>query len=127
MAASNAKGNADDAALRRAEDIALLVALRRGDERAYRTFARRFAPLLLDQARRLGVDRAERESVVTEFLDDLLIKLTTVQAPASLPTFVVTAFRHHVTDVRRSAAVRERHDAAACEEQGELHVVRGTC
>lgn len=127
MEASNSNGNADDAARRRAEDVALLVALRRGDERAYLTFAHRFTPLLLDQARRLGVDRAERESVVTEFLDDLIIKLTTMQAPASLPTFLVTAFRNHVSDVRRSAAVRERHDAAACELQGDVHIVRDAC
>lgn len=127
MAASNPNGNADDAARRRAEDIALLVALRCGDERAYQAFARRFAQLLLDQARRLGVDRADRESVVTEFLDDLLIKLTTMQAPASLPTFVVTAFRNHVSDARRSAEMRERHDAAVCEVVGEVHVVRGVC
>jgi len=127
MVASNPNGRADDALARRAEDVALLVGIRRGDERVYLAFVRRFAPLLLDQARRLGVDRAERDTSVTEFLDDLLIKLATMQAPASLPTFVVTAFRNHVCDARRNAAARERCDVAACDAEGEIQVVHSTC
>lgn len=127
MGASNSIGESDEAQKRRAEDVALLVALRRGEERAYLDFARRFTPLLLDQARRLGVDRAEREGVVMEFLDDLLIKLTTMRAPASLPTFVVTAFRNRVSDAHRSAATRERCDIAAAAAEGELYIVHSTC
>ena len=127
MTASRTNAGSDDAWRRHAEDVALLVDIRRGEERAYVAFAHRFTPLLLDQARRLGIDRSEREAVVTEFLDDLLIKLATTPAPASLPTFVVVAFRNHVSDTRRSAAARERCDASASDAEGELHIVHSTC
>ncbi len=77
-------------------DVALLISIRREDGAALHEFVRRFRPLLLDQARRLGVYPSERENVVTVFLDDILLKLADMQAPRSLPTFVVKSVRNHV-------------------------------
>lgn len=103
-------------------DTELLIALRRCDSKAYDAFARRFAGALLDQARRLGVDRAERETVVTEFLDDIVIRLATRDTPRSLAYFVVVAFRNHVLDARRAAQRRRDPDASDVDD-----VLHATC
>lgn len=92
-------------------DLELIVGVRRADERALGEFAKRFHPILLDQARRIGVDGDDRRTVVTEFLDDLLVKLAaTTSTPRSLTSFVIAAFRNHVTDARRESAARGRHE-----------------
>lgn len=92
------------------EDADLLIALRRCDARAYDAFTRRFAAVLFDQARRLGVDAAERETIITEFLDDIIIRLATREAPRALGHFVVTSFRNRVVDTRRTARRRDERD-----------------
>lgn len=109
------------------DDVTLLVGIRREERDALREFARRFRPLLLDQAYRLGVDRSERETVVAAFLDDILLKLARIQAPRSLATFVVTAFRNQTVDAQRADMTRARHDAAECELIGGEQVIRATC
>jgi DNA-directed RNA polymerase specialized sigma24 family protein len=88
------------------QDAELLVALRRCDARAYEAFARRFTGVLLDQAQRLGIDPSDRETVVTEFLDDMVIRLATRESPRLLGYFVVVAFRNRVLDARRAAKRR---------------------
>lgn len=100
-------------------DAELLIALRRCDTRAYEAFARRFSGVLLDQAQRLGIDRGERETVVTEFLDDIIIRLATREAPRSLGYFVVVAFRNHVLDARRAA--RRRTESTSADAEDVLH------
>lgn len=94
-------------------DADLLIALRRCDARAYDAFTRRFAAVLFDQARRLGVDAAERETIVTEFLDDIIIRLATREAPRALGHFVVTSFRNRVVDTRRAARRRDARSESA--------------
>jgi len=100
-------------------DTELLIALRRCDSRAYEAFARRFSGVLLDQAHRLGIDRSERETVVTEFLDDIIIRLATRESPRSLGYFVVVAFRNHVLDARRAA--KRRTESTATDRDDVLH------
>lgn len=110
-------------------DIELLTGIRRNELSALREFALRFEPLLLDQARRLAVGRSDRGTIVTGFLDDLLVRLasTKSEAPRSLRAFVVTSFRNHVIDLHREAVVRESHARSEEEEIGTEYVVRATC
>ena len=109
------------------DDIALLIRIRREEGDALRDFMRRFQPLLLDQARRLGIERSERETVVMGFLDDVLLKLTHMQAPRSLPTFVVTSFRNATVEAWQADVSRNRRDTNECELIGGTRVVSATC
>lgn len=111
----------------RQRDIELLVGIRRNEVRALRAFVQRFRPILLDQARRLGVNRSERVTVVISFLDDILVKLARSVAPRSLPSFVVTSFRNSVADMHREAETRERQSCAQEEMGGNELVIRAGC
>ena len=110
-------------------DIELLTGIRRNELSALRSFVLRFEPVLLDQARRLAVSPSDRGTIVTGFLDDILVKLanTKAEAPRSLIAFVITSFRHCVIDLHREAAVRERHARSQEEAIGTEYVVRATC
>ena len=110
-------------------DVELLAGVRRNELTGLRNFVLRFEPVLMDQARRLGVAQDERRTVVTEFLDDMLVRLASekTEAPRSLTAFVITSFRNCVTDLRREAAVRARHSQSQEEMIGTEHVVRATC
>lgn len=110
-----------------AHDATLLLGIRHEESAALKEFVRRFRPPLLDQARRLGIHRAERETVVTAFMHDMLLKLTRMPAPRSLQTFVVRAFRNHVADVWRADAAREQRDSGECDVIGGQPVVSATC
>jgi len=110
-----------------ADDIALLIRIRCEEGDALRDFVRRFRPLLLDQARRLGVERSERETVVMSFMDDVLLKLAHMRAPRSLATFVVTSFRNAMVEAWRADAGRTRRDINACELISGERVVSATC
>ena len=103
------------------EDTDLLIALRRCDAKAYDAFTRRFAAVLFDQARRLGVDVGDRETIVTEFLDDIIIRLATREAPRVLAHFVVTSFRNRVVDLRRAERRRDDREAANGDDADALH------
>lgn len=118
MGYGNRQRECDGASL---EDTDLLIALRRCDARAYDAFTRRFASMLFDQARRLGVDATERDTVVTEFLDDIMIRLATRDAPRALAHFVVTSFRNRVADMRRAERRRDDREAAANRGTDALH------
>lgn len=108
-------------------DVTLLAGMRRGEHAALRLFCTRFRPLLLDQARRMRVPRTDREEVVMTFLDDMAMQLATMRAPRSLPTFLVTAFCHHMSDARRDAAVRARREERESEAVGSEHAVVSLC
>lgn len=108
-------------------DVELLRGIRLNDERALRRFVSRFRPILLDQARRLGVDRNERNATITEFLDDILIKLEQISPPGALPAFVVTSFRNSLANAERDAAVRERHICEELETDSNEAVVYAGC
>jgi SOS-response transcriptional repressor LexA len=93
----------------------------------------RFEPVLLDQARRLRVSEGDRATVVTGFLDDMLMKLADssvappLAPPRSLVSFVITSFRNSVIDLFRETSARERHSQSAEETIGAERLVRGTC
>ena len=107
-------------------DADLLTGVRRNELRALRQFVQRFEPILLDQARRLDVSRDERRTVVTGFLDDILVRLARTPAPRSLGSFVITSFRNCVADVHREAAA-QGHNSLSDETDGGERVVRAGC
>lgn len=110
-----------------AEDVALLGAIRRGDAAAIAKFIDRMIPLLLDAARHGGIEPSERETLVLEFLDDVVLQLMRMPVPVSPAGFVTTAFRHRLSDRARAAAARLRHDVGECEAIGGEHTVAATC
>lgn len=89
-------------------DAELLIAIRRNDARAMREFVRRFELILRDQARRLGVLESDRQTVIMEFMDDMLVKLAQSESPRHLTSFVVRSFRNHVIDMHREQAAYDR-------------------
>lgn len=124
-----AEGARPDPAVTADADVELLAGVRRNELGALRGFVLRFEPLLRDQARRLVVNPSDRGTIVTAFLDDILVKLADARttAPRSLTAFVITSFRHSVIDLHREAAVRERHARSQEEAIGTEYVVRATC
>lgn len=109
------------------DHVALLVRIRRGEGDALTEFTHLVRPLLLDQARVLGIDRSERATIVTDFIVDFLLKIPHITAPRSLLSFVVRSFRNHISDIRSVESARDRRDEAACELVGDEHVVTATC
>jgi RNA polymerase sigma factor (sigma-70 family) len=95
----------------------LLVAVLRGEERAIRELFLLYAPLLRDQARRMGIDSDQRDEMVTTLLDDVVVHLVERQtAPRHLSKYLVAALRNRARnghrDSKRRFATRER----ACHE-----------
>ena len=78
------------------------------------------------KALRLGVGASERRTVVTGFLDDILVKLARLPARNSLASFVITSFRNCVADMHRETVARER-SLLAEEVVGAEGVVRASC
>lgn len=87
--------------------------MRREEPAAFQEFFACFSPLLLREARRLGVQPALRDQVVLECLDDAAMALMqhTTPVPRSLAAYLAAALRHDVFNESR----RERRGIA----QGE--------
>ena len=123
--------HAGECARRRASgqerDLRMLVGIRENDSRALRAFVRRFLPVLLDQARRLHVAEGERLTIVTSFLDDILISLAQLAPPKAMSSYVVTSFRNSVADMYRHESMVERQTEAQAEELGAARVIGGSC
>jgi DNA-directed RNA polymerase specialized sigma24 family protein len=111
----------DDTARREDEELAstryptsarLLAAIHRGDEAAIRELFLLYAPLLRDQARRLGIEPDRRSEFVTTLLDDAVIHLMEYQiAPRNLARYLVASLRNRARnrhrDSHRRRAARE--------------------
>jgi hypothetical protein len=117
----------DEARSGQQRDLKLLIGIRENDSRALSAFVKRFRPLLLDQARRLDVAGGERVTIVTTFLDDILISLAQSAPPRALSSYVVTSFRHCIAMMHRKESMRERQSEEQAEELGEARVVGGSC
>lgn len=88
----------------------LVAGIHDGDERAIREFFLLYAPLLRDQARKLGIDADDREEMVTTLLDDVVLHLMEHRlAPRPLARYLVAAFRNRA---RRHHRDFNRHDAS---------------
>jgi len=100
----------------------LLAAIHEGDERALREFFLLYAPLLRDQARRMGVDGDERDDMVTTLLDDVVLHLMEHRlAPRDLARYLVAAFRNRARRRYRDSSRRETRDADSYSEIGGGH------
>jgi len=88
----------------------LVAGIHDGDERAIREFFLLYAPLLRDQARKLGVDADDREEMVMTLLDDVVLHLMEHRlVPRPLARYLVVAFRNRA---RRHHRDFNRHDTS---------------
>ena len=85
-----------------------VAAIRRADESALREFFIYFQPVLLEQARRLGIPSANANEIVMTFLDDKVTELARMDIePALLAGYVVRSFRNRVFNLRRDQNKRD--------------------
>jgi RNA polymerase sigma factor (sigma-70 family) len=97
----------------------LLAAIHDGDPAAIREFFLLYAPLLRDQARRMGVDGDERDEMVTTLLDDVVLHLMERRlAPRDLARYLVGAFRNRARRRHRDSGRRDAVRSVASEEIG---------
>ena len=97
----------------------LIAAIHEGEESAIREFFLLYAPLLRDQARRMGVDGDERDDMVTTLLDDVVLHLMEHRlAPRDLARYLVAAFRNRARRRHRDGIRRDNNRSVAYSEIG---------
>ncbi len=96
-------------------DALLVARLRVRDERAAAELYARFAPLLLDEARRRRVDDGMRREVVMDTIAAAAFVLmrSDTPVPGSLGGYMVTALRRRVMNLVRAERMARRHDVEA--------------
>lgn len=101
-------------------DAQILAAMQRGDAASYEAFVERFHRLLLDYARRAGMQGGDSDDFVDELLNDIAMQFMTPGAP--IPEhprmYVIAAFRHKFLNHIRGRDRRERAVHAAVREAG---------
>ena len=99
-------------------DVDLVVRMRTGAPATFEAFVDRFHPVLLDYARRAGVDRSERDELVSDVLSDAALHFLGpgMKAPGNPRMYLIRAFRNRLLDRRRGHARRERYHAAAARD-----------
>lgn len=87
-------------------DRDLVMRMRSDDERAWGEYFDRFRELLVQEARRCGVQPALRDEVVLDCLADtaLVLMRHTTPIPRSLPGYLSVALRNAVLNAQRSRA-----------------------
>jgi DNA-directed RNA polymerase specialized sigma24 family protein len=95
----------------------LLAAIHTGEESAIRELFLLYAPLLRDQARKLGVNAEECDEVVVTLLDDVVLHLMeNALAPRHLARYLVASLRNRVRNHHRDALCRRTiHEEAYIE------------
>ncbi|MGH7485195.1 MAG: hypothetical protein ACREMY_06260, partial [bacterium] len=95
----------------------LLSAIHRREEAAIRELFLLYAPLLRDQARRMGVDAEDRDEVVMTLLDDVVLHLIeNALAPRHLARYLVASLRNRARRHHRDADRRRMiHEGAYTE------------
>lgn len=97
----------------------LLAGIHSGEEPAIRELFLLYAPLLRDQARRMGIDADERDDMVTTLLDDVVLHLMEHRlAPRDLARYLVAAFRNRARRRHRDDGRRDATRSAAYSEIG---------
>ena len=100
----------------------LLAAIHRSDESAIRELFILYAPLLRDQARRMGIETDRRDELVTTLLDDVVIHLMENQiAPRHLARYLVASLRNRARNRHRDANRRHATQDRAYAEPGSAH------
>jgi RNA polymerase sigma factor (sigma-70 family) len=97
----------------------LLAAIHRREEPAIRELFLLYAPLLRDQARRMGIDVEERDEVVTTLLDDVVLHLMeNALSPRHLARYLVAALRNRARNHHRDSQRRRSTQDVAYVEVG---------
>ena len=100
----------------------LLAGIHDGDESAIRELFLLYAPLLRDQAKRMGVDGDDRDDMVTTLLDDVVLHLMEQRlAPRDLARYLVAAFRNRARRRHRDSSRKENRETAGYSEIGAAH------
>ena len=98
---------------RRWTDAALIAAMRRNEQGAFREFFERFAPLITALARLHRIPATDPGERMTEFLDDAALRfcLPTTPLPRSLAAYLAASFRRRslngTRDLRRRMRLTE--------------------
>ena len=102
-------------------DATLVARLRERDERAAAELYARFAPLLMDEARRRRVDAASRSEVVMDTITQAAMVLlrSGTPVPGSLAGYLVTSLRRRVLNLVRDAQARARRLEGLAVEVGD--------
>jgi DNA-directed RNA polymerase specialized sigma24 family protein len=105
-----------EAARERARE--LVERMRREELAAFQEFFACYCPVLLREARRLGVQPELREEIVIACLDDAAVGLMqhTTPIPRSLAAYLVTALRHDVFNESRRGRRERAHAEVAYRE-----------
>ena len=92
--------------------------MRREESAAFQDFFAWYSPLLMREARRLGVPPDQCEEVVIGCLDDAAVGLMqhTAPIPRSLAAYLVTALRHDVFNESRRVRRERSHNEVAYRE-----------
>ena len=97
----------------------LVAAIHRGDEAALREFFLLYAPLLRDQARRMGIASDRCDELVTTLLDDVALHLMETQiAPRHLTRYLIASLRNRTRNAHRDSHRRQATREAAYREVG---------
>ena len=101
--------------MREVDDNELLRAMRRADVAAIEEFIRRFEPVVMHQARRFRIARAEQSEWVSETLHHLALTLArpSEKLTGSLTGYVMSACRRNVLNT-----LRDRRRRSAIEHSG---------
>jgi RNA polymerase sigma factor (sigma-70 family) len=109
----------EPASTRYPTSVRLLAGIHCGDEAAIRELFLLYAPLLRDQARRMGIDAGQRDEVVTTLLDDVVVHLMECQlAPRHLSRYLVGSLRNRARNRHRDLSRRERTRERGYDEVG---------
>jgi RNA polymerase sigma factor (sigma-70 family) len=84
--------------------------MRTGAPAAFEAFVERFHRVLLDYARRAGVDEPDRDELVGDVLSDVALHFLTpgTAVPGNPRMYLIAAFRNNLFNKRRGRARREK-------------------
>ena len=106
----------------------LVSAIHCGDEAAIRELYLLYAPLLRDQAGRMGVGPGERAELVTTLLDDIVLHLMEHRTtPRHLTRYLVASLRNRARNWHRDSFRRTANREAAYTEHSSMQRIVAEC
>lgn len=106
----------------------LVSAIHSRDEAAIRELYLLYAPLLRDQARRMGVGPGERAELVTTLLDDIVLHLMeNCTTPRHLTRYLVASLRNRARNWHRDSFRRIANRETAYTEHGTNQRIVAEC
>jgi len=106
----------------------LLSGIHCGDEAAIRELYLLYAPLLRDQARRMGIGPGERDELVTTLLDDIVLHLMEHRTtPRHLTRYLVASLRNRARNWHRDSFRRIANREGAYSEHSSMQKIVAEC